>query len=118
FTVDGVLFQPIRVLHYKLPILGFRVGNLSYITDANYISEESKEIIKGSEIIVLNALRREPHISHYSLPEAVELLQELKPQKAYLTHISHLLGLHREVEMELPDFIRLAYDGLKVEFSC
>lgn len=117
FEAAGVYFQPIRIQHYKLPILGFRVGNLSYITDANYISEESKEIIKGSEIIVLNALRREPHISHFSLAEAVEVLQELQPKKAYLTHISHLLGLHREVESELPEFIRLAYDGLKVECS-
>jgi phosphoribosyl 1,2-cyclic phosphate phosphodiesterase len=117
FEAAGVFFQPIRIQHYKLPILGFRVGNLSYITDANYISEESKEIIQGSEIIVLNALRREPHISHFSLDEAVELLHELKPKKAYLTHISHLLGLHRTVETELPDFIRLAHDGLKVEFS-
>lgn len=117
FTVAGIAIQPIRIQHYKLPILGFRVGNLSYITDANYISEASKEIIKGSEVIVLNALRREPHISHFSLSEAVELLQELRPQKAYLTHISHLLGLHREVETELPDYIHLAYDGLKVEIS-
>lgn len=117
FEVEGVPFRPVRIYHHKLPILGFRVGNLTYITDANFISEESKEIIKGSEIIVLNALRHEPHISHFSLSEAIELLQELQPKKAYLTHISHLLGLHREVEAELPDFIRLAYDGLKVEFS-
>jgi phosphoribosyl 1,2-cyclic phosphate phosphodiesterase len=117
FVAEGIPFQPIRIYHHKLPILGFRVGNLSYITDANFISEESKKIIQGSEIIVLNALRREPHISHFSLEEAIELLRELKPKKAYLTHISHLLGLHHEVEAELPDFIRLAYDGLKVEVS-
>lgn len=117
FHVAGIFFQPIRVQHYKLPILGFRIGNLSYITDANFISEQSKEIIKGSEIVVLNALRREPHISHFSLSEAITLLEELQPQKAYLTHISHLLGLHREVEADMPAFVRLAYDGLKVEFN-
>ncbi|QNF33585.1 MBL fold metallo-hydrolase [Adhaeribacter swui] len=117
FEAEGILFQPIRIMHHKLPILGFRVGNLSYITDANFISDESKEIIQGSEIIVLNALRHEPHISHFSLSEAIDLLQELKPKKAYLTHISHLLGLHHEVEAELPDFIKLAYDGLKVALN-
>ncbi|RDC64185.1 MBL fold metallo-hydrolase [Adhaeribacter pallidiroseus] len=117
FVAEGISFQPIRIYHHKLPILGFRVGNLSYITDANFISEESKKIIQGSEIIVLNALRREPHISHFSLEEAIDLLMEFKPKKAYLTHISHLLGLHHEVEAELPDFIRLAYDGLKVGIS-
>ncbi len=115
FEVEGILFIPIRVKHYKLPIFGYRVGDFTYITDANYISEEEKEKIKGSKVVVLNALRMEPHISHFSLQEAIELLQELKPERAYLTHISHLLGQHREVEPELPDFIHLAYDGLQIE---
>jgi len=115
FEVEGVAVTPIRVMHYKLPVLGFRFGNFTYITDANYISEDEKAKIAGSEVIVLNALRKEPHISHFSLSEAIALLTELKPKKAYLTHISHLMGLHREVEMELPDFISLAYDGLKIE---
>jgi phosphoribosyl 1,2-cyclic phosphate phosphodiesterase len=117
FTIDDVTFTPIRVQHYKLPVLGFRVGNFTYITDANAISETEKEKIKGSEIIVLNALRKEPHISHFSLSEAVELLKEMQPTRAYLTHISHLMGTHREVEAELPDFIRLAYDGLTIQLS-
>jgi len=115
FEVEGVAVTPIRVMHYKLPVLGFRFGNFTYITDANYISEDEKAKIAGSEVIVLNALRKEPHISHFSLSEAIALLIELKPKKAYLTHISHLMGLHREVEMELPGFISLAYDGLKIE---
>ena len=115
FEVEGVAVTPIRVMHYKLPVLGFRFGNFTYITDANYISEAEKEKISGSDVIVLNALRKEPHISHYSLSEAIALLSELKPKKAYLTHISHLLGLHREVEKEIPDFISLAYDGLKFD---
>ncbi|WP_439879862.1 MBL fold metallo-hydrolase [Pontibacter sp. MBLB2868] len=115
FEVEGVPFIPIRVKHYKLPVLGFRVGDFTYITDANYISAAEKEKIRGSKVIALNALRKEPHISHFSLQEAVDLLEDLQPEKAYLTHISHLLGSHREVELELPDFIRLAYDGLQIE---
>ena len=114
FSIDGIPITPIRVMHYKLPVLGFRIRNFTYITDANFISDKEKEKIAGSEVIVLNALRKEPHISHFSLSEAVALFQELKPQKAYLTHISHLMGLHREVEAELPDFVHLAYDGLKL----
>ncbi|MDX5482028.1 MAG: MBL fold metallo-hydrolase [Hymenobacteraceae bacterium] len=115
FEVEGVLFTPIRVKHYRLPVLGYRIGDFTYITDANYISEEEKEKVKGSRVIVLNALRKEPHISHFSLEEAIGLLEELQPEQAYLTHISHLLGQHRDVEPHLPDFIRLAYDGLQVE---
>ncbi|HEY4651413.1 MAG TPA: MBL fold metallo-hydrolase [Pontibacter sp.] len=115
FEVDGVPFIPIRVKHYKLPVLGYRVGDFTYITDANFISEEELDKVRGSKVIVLGALRKEPHISHFSLQEAIDVLTELKPEKAYLTHISHLMGLHREVELELPDFIRLGYDGLQIQ---
>lgn len=115
FEIDGIRILPIRVKHYKLPVLGFRINNFTYITDANYIGEEELKKISGSEVIVLDALRREPHISHFSLSEAVDLLNNLRPQKAYLTHISHLMGLHHEVDAELPDFVKLAYDGLKIE---
>jgi len=114
FEIEGVEFIPIRVKHYKLPVLGFRVGDFTYITDANFISEEELDKVRGSKVIVLGALRKEPHISHFSLQEAIDVLTELKPEKAYLTHISHLMGLHREVELELPDFIRLGYDGLQI----
>jgi phosphoribosyl 1,2-cyclic phosphate phosphodiesterase len=114
FWVEGVEVQPIRALHYKLPVLGFRIGGFTYVTDANYLAPEALEQMRGSEVIVLNALRNEPHISHFSLPEAVAILEDLAPQRAYLTHISHMLGRHREVEATLPDFIRLAYDGLRV----
>lgn len=107
---------PINVMHYKLPVKGFRIGGLTYITDANFISDEEKEKIKGSKVLVLNALRREHHISHFTLSEALELIEELKPEKAYLTHISHLLGLHSEVQKELPENVDLAFDGLKIEF--
>lgn len=114
FEVAGVPFQPIRALHYKLPVLGYRVGNFSYITDANYLSPESLDLMRGSEIIVLNALRHEEHISHFTLQQAVAILEDLAPARGYLTHISHQLGRHRDVEATLPDNIRLAYDGLVV----
>ncbi|GAB3532769.1 MBL fold metallo-hydrolase [Pontibacter brevis] len=115
FEVEGVLFTPVRVMHYKLPVFGFRIGDFTYLTDLNYISEEEKAKVRGSKVIVLDALRHEKHISHFSLQEAVELLEELQPERAYLTHISHLMGLHREVEPQLPEFIRLGYDGLQIE---
>ncbi|MBT9394464.1 MBL fold metallo-hydrolase [Hymenobacter sp. NST-14] len=114
FQVEGIDFQPIRALHYKLPVLGFRVGNFTYVTDANYLGPEALEQMRGSEVIVLNALRHEKHISHFTLQEAVAILEDLAPARAYLTHISHQLGRHRDVEAQLPAFIRLAYDGLRV----
>lgn len=117
FELFGTKIQPIRVLHHKLPVLGFRLGEFVYITDANAISEEEKEKIKGCKYLVLNALRREKHISHFTLDEAVQLIQELNPEQAYLTHISHQLGLHDEVENELPNNIHLAYDGLAIDFN-
>ncbi len=98
----------------QLPVLGFRIGNFSYITDANYISDESKKLLANSEVLVLNALRVEKHVSHFNLEEAIELVNELKPKTTYLTHISHQLGKHEEVEKSLPQNIRLAYDGLVV----
>lgn len=113
--INNVVVTPIEVMHYKLPVFGFRVNNFTYITDANFISDEEKEKIKGSEVLVLNALRRETHISHFTLKQAIELVEELKPKKAYFTHISHQLGLHNEVQLELPSNIELAYDGLKIE---
>jgi len=115
FDVLGLPVQPLRALHYRLPVLGFRIGGFVYLTDANYLAPETLDLLRGADTIVLNALRREPHISHFTLAQAVEILEELAPRRAYLTHISHQLGRHREVEAELPAWIRLAYDGLKVE---
>jgi len=115
FDVLGLAVQPIRALHYRLPVLGFRIGGFVYLTDANYLAPETLDLLRGADTIVLNALRREPHISHFTLAQAVEILEELRPRRAYLTHISHQLGRHREVEAELPSWIRLAYDGLKIE---
>lgn len=115
FEIEGVAFTPISVLHYQLPVLGFRIGGFSYITDANFIGEDQKEKLKGSEVLVLNALRREHHISHFTLQEAIDLMEELQPKRGYFTHISHQLGFHEAVEKELPSFVKLAYDGLVLE---
>jgi phosphoribosyl 1,2-cyclic phosphate phosphodiesterase len=115
FNVCGVNFKPIEVLHYKLPVFGYRIGDFSYITDANYISGEEKKKLAGTKVLVLNALRRKKHISHFTLDEAVSLVEEIKPEKAYFTHISHQLGKHEDVEKELPNNIFLAYDGLTLE---
>jgi phosphoribosyl 1,2-cyclic phosphate phosphodiesterase len=114
FTAEGIPVIPIEVMHHKLPVLGFRMENFSYITDANFISEKEKEKIKGSEILVLNALRKEAHISHFTLDEAIALSKELKVGKTYFTHISHQLGLHADVEKELPQNVEMAFDGLKI----
>ena len=114
FVINNSCFTPIEVMHYKMPVKAFRIEGLTYITDANFISEAEKEKIKGSDIIIVNALRKEPHISHFTFQQAIDLMQELKPKQAYFTHISHQLGLHAQVEKELPSFIKLAYDGLQV----
>jgi phosphoribosyl 1,2-cyclic phosphate phosphodiesterase len=114
FRINDIEFLPIQVLHEKLPVFGYRIGDFTYITDASLISEEEKKKIRGSKVIVLNALRNSRHVSHFSVGEAVELLQELEPEAAYLTHLSHFVGLHEEVNKKLPYNIRLAYDGLKV----
>lgn len=112
FTVGDLLIEPVLVWHLKMPVLGFRFGPFTYITDANRIEEEERQKITGSKVIVLNALRKQPHISHFSLQEAVDLVRELNIPEAYFTHISHQLGKHEEVEKELPKGIHLGYDGL------
>jgi phosphoribosyl 1,2-cyclic phosphate phosphodiesterase len=115
FSSDGFRVIPIPVMHAKLPILGFRFGDFTYITDCNYLSPESMELIRGSKVLVLNALQKTPHISHYTLDEAIAVANELEIPKVYFTHISHRMGLHKEVEKELPAHIRLANDGLTIE---
>jgi len=114
FTAAGIDILPIDVLHYKLPVFGFRIGDFTYVTDANYISPEEKEKIKGSKVFVLNALQKEKHISHYTLDEALAVVEELQPEQTYLIHMSHRMGLHQAINDELPPNVRLAYDGLKV----
>lgn len=115
FFAEGIEVTPIEVLHYQLPVFGFRIGDFTYITDANQISEVEMDKIAGSKVIVLNALQMEPHISHFTLPQALEILDKLRPEQAFLTHISHRLGLHAEVEKTLPPYVKIAYDGLKVQ---
>ena len=115
FCVGDILVIPILVYHLNMPVLAFRFGDFTYITDANRIDEEEKEKIRGSKILVVNALRKKTHISHFTLQEATDLVKELEIPTAYFTHISHQLGLHEEVENELPPNIHLAYDGLKLE---
>lgn len=117
FWVGDIPVVPIQVWHLKMPVMGFRFGDFTYITDANRIEASEKEKIKGSLVLVLNALRREKHISHFTLQEAIDLVQELNIPRAYFTHISHQLGLHEEVEKELPEGIHLAYDGLSLSFE-
>ncbi|OGX85307.1 hydrolase [Hymenobacter lapidarius] len=115
FDVLGVPVQPLRAMHHKLPVLGYRIGGFCYLTDANHISLETRELLRGADVIVLNALRHEQHISHFTLAQAINVLEEVQPKRAYLTHISHQLGRHQAVEADLPPWIRLAYDGLKIE---
>ncbi len=115
FDVCGVKVQPIRCFHYKLPVFGFRIGDLTYITDANFISEEEKEKMVGTKYLVINALRKQKHISHFTLGEALKLIEELSPRKAFITHISHQMGFHEEIMAELPQNVCLAYDGLVVD---
>ena len=112
FTVGDIPVQPVQVWHLKMPVLGFRFGKFTYITDANRIEQAEKEKIRGSEVLVINALRKEQHISHFTLDEAIALVRELEIPRAYFTHISHQLGKHADVEQTLPEGMHLAYDGL------
>jgi len=115
FTINKTTFIPIDVLHYRLPVKAFRINNFAYVTDANHIADHEKEKLKGLDYLVLNALRREKHISHFTLQEAIELSQELGAKQTYFTHLSHQLGKHDDVSKELPSNISLAFDGLQLE---
>jgi phosphoribosyl 1,2-cyclic phosphate phosphodiesterase len=117
FTVGDLKFTPVTVMHYKMPVLGFRIKNFTYITDANFISKAEKQKIKGSEILVLNALRKEEHISHFTLNQAIDVVNEMQVPQAYFTHISHQLGLHIDINNELPQNIQLAFDGLTLQLN-
>jgi phosphoribosyl 1,2-cyclic phosphate phosphodiesterase len=115
FEIDEVKFTPIEVLHYKLPVFGYRINDFTYITDANFISAIELEKVKGTKILVVNALRKTEHISHFTLQEALDLVKKIQPERAYLTHLSHQMGKHNDVQKELPENVFIAYDGLKVE---
>lgn len=114
FEIEGVKFTPIQVMHHLLPVFGYRVQDFTYITDANYISEIEIEKIKGTKILVLNALQQTPHLSHFTLAEALQMIEIINPEVAYLTHLSHTMGMHAEVLKTLPQNVKIAYDGLKI----
>ena len=116
FQVGDISLQPVPVMHKDMPVLGFRSANFAYVTDANYISPTSMERLMGLDILVLNALRLKAHYSHFNLDEAIEIIETLKPRKAFLTHISHQMGMHERVNAYLPEHIELAYDGLELFF--
>ena len=115
FSIGSVKFTPIEVLHYKLPVLGFRINDFTYITDAKTVSEAEKQKLKGTKILVINALQKQTHISHFTLDEAIAFANDIGAEKTYLTHISHRLGKHEDISKELPSNIALAYDGLQLE---
>lgn len=112
FEIEGISFIPIDVLHHQLPVFGFRIGNFAYITDVNQIPLSEQAKLQDLEVLVLGALQREKHISHFTLQEAIEMVETLRPKRAYFTHISHKMGQQREVEKYLPSYIKLGYDGL------
>ncbi len=114
FIIGDINIIPILVWHLHMPVLAFRFGNFTYVTDANKIEEEERKKITGSKIMALNALRKEKHISHFNLPQAIEMVQQLKVPEAYFIHLSHQMGKHMDVEKSLPAGIHLAYDGLKI----
>ena len=114
---SGLQVIPIEVMHYKLPVLGFRIGDFTYITDAKTISKEEKQKIYGTKVLVVNALRIETHLSHFNLEEALAFIEEINPEQAYITHISHLFGKHNDINDMLPENVFAAYDGLQLEVS-
>ena len=114
FDIGELSFQTIRVMHAGLPVLGFRTNDFAYITDANFIESSELEKLKGLKVLVINALRKRKHVSHFNLTEALEVIKLVNPEKAFLTHISHLMGFHEEVSRELPENVELAFDELEV----
>jgi phosphoribosyl 1,2-cyclic phosphate phosphodiesterase len=112
FNLKGKEVKPIKAFHKDLPVYGFRFGNMTYLTDVNAIPDSSLKLMKGSSRLVINALRKEKHLSHFNLKEALDLIEFIKPEKAYLTHVGHSMGLHQEVSKELPDNVEIAYDGM------
>ena len=117
FKIKNTIITPIDVLHYNLPIFGFRIKDFVYITDVSFISEKEKKKIKGAKILVIDALRKKKHISHFNLEQALELIKEINPEQSYLTHISHFMGTHSELLKELPDNVFPSFDGLQIEMN-
>lgn len=114
FKIGDIDILPLPVMHYKLPIVGYKIGNLAYITDAKTIPDSTIEMLRGVDTLVINALRTKEHISHMTLAQALDVINEIKPRVAYLTHLSHDMGLHNEVSRRLPENVRIAHDGLSI----
>jgi phosphoribosyl 1,2-cyclic phosphate phosphodiesterase len=114
FAIGDIPVIPILVWHLKMPVFGFRFGKFTYITDANRIDDPEKDKIRGSDVVVINALRKQKHVSHFTLGEAIDLVTEIDVPNAWFIHLSHQMGLHEEVEQGLPDGMHIAYDGLKL----
>lgn len=112
--IDGIIFIPVRCYHHKLPVFGFRTGNLTYITDANLIPERELKKLFGTQVLIINALQISRHISHFNLEQALEIIEKVKPERAYLTHLSHSFGKHQYLQSLLPPNVQVAYDGLRV----
>lgn len=117
FKIKDTVILPIHAYHYKMPVLGFRINNFVYLTDVSEISDKEKKKMKNADLIILDALRKKKHISHFNLDQALALLEELQPKRALLTHISHYMGLHDDVNKSLPQNIKLAYDGQKITLN-
>lgn len=115
FTIGDIPFQTIEVLHYKMTVFGYRIKDLVYITDANFIDNKQFEKVKGCKILVINALRKEKHLSHFTLEEALEVGKSTGAEQIYFTHISHLMGKHEDVSLDLPSHVQIAYDGLQID---
>lgn len=118
FSVSGVDIIPIEVMHHQLPVFGYRIGDFTYLTDLNYIADAELEKVRGTRVLILDALQRTEHTSHFTLEQAIALVDRLRPERTYFTHMSHRIGLHRDVERELselPFYARLGYDGLRIQ---
>lgn len=115
FCIDNVMITPIRLLHYKLPVFGYRIGNMAYLTDLKYIPQEEFGKLENLDTLIIDALRKEEHLSHVNLEQSLKLIKRIAPRKTYLIHMSHQMGLHAEVEKELPENVFLPYDGLEIE---
>ncbi|MBL1407678.1 MBL fold metallo-hydrolase [Sphingobacterium faecale] len=115
FDIFGQQIMPFEVMHYKMPVMGYRIGRFAYITDAKTVSDESRAQLVGLDVLVVNALQESPHISHFTLEEALAFINDIKPQRAYLTHISHRFGKHEYIERLLPAYVHTAYDGLSID---
>lgn len=117
FQINDLNVVPIEVMHYKMPVQAFRINDFTYITDAKTVTKKERAKIRGTKVLVVNALRREEHISHFNLEQALAFIKDINPEKAYLTHISHLFGTHEDIEKELPKNVFVAFDGLRIEMN-